>query len=207
MCAIPDEKIVPVGSMEVRVIAPRISEESSSRISFWWGLTSASIALSRHVHSLGGNVSGKRVIELGCGLGLAGITAGLSGADVLFTDYVPSALDFSRKNAILNGLSDSHTRFHILDWEDSGELGTFDMILGSEILYDYFFHGSLVSIIRRCLAPDGVVLLADRKRLCVSRFMGRLASAGFSCWETVSTVTLSGFPCQEITVFSLSRLQ
>ena len=83
-----DEISIPIGSLDVRMLAPRRREESDSRISFWWGITSAAIALARHMEARG-SLRGQRVVELGCGLGLAGITAGLLGADVLFTDYVP----------------------------------------------------------------------------------------------------------------------
>lgn len=196
---------IPIGSSAVRMVGPRNAEDPSSRISFWWGITSSAIALALHVQSMGEELVGKRVVELGCGLGLAGITAGLMGAKVLFTDYVQEALDFAERNAGLNGLPAENARFQILDWERAGDLEPFDLILGSEIVYDYFFHGSLISLLRRAVAARGVVLLADRKRLCVSRFVGRLNDAGFLCSETVSEVRVSGFPRQEITVFSLRR--
>jgi predicted nicotinamide N-methyase len=187
------------------MVGPRTAEDPSSRISFWWGITSAAIALARHVQSMGDELVGKRAVELGCGLGLAGITAGLMGAKVLFTDYVQDALDFAEKNAGLNGLPVENARFRILDWEGPGDLETFDLVLGSEIVYDYFFHGSLIRVLNGIVAPGGLVLLADRKRLCVSRFVGRLNDAGFLCSETVSQVRVNGFPPQEITVFALRR--
>jgi predicted nicotinamide N-methyase len=199
------ETTIPVGSTAVRMQGPRTAEDPSSRISFWWGITSAAIALARHVQSMGDELVGKRVLELGCGLGLAGVTAGLAGAEVLFTDYVKEALDFARRNTTLNGIPDKNAMFRILDWENADDLETFDLVLGSEIVYDYFLHGSLIGVLSRVVAAKGLVLLADRKRLCVSRFMGRLTSAGFMCTETVSNVQVSGFPTQEITVFALRR--
>lgn len=95
---------IPVGELLIRMLAPQDETDSDSRITFWWGITSAAVALALHIESHRENFSGKRVIELGCGLGLAGIAAGLAGAHVLFTDYVPQALEFAEKNARLNGL-------------------------------------------------------------------------------------------------------
>jgi len=149
--------------------------------------------------------AGKRVVELGCGLGLAGITAGLCGASVMFTDYVEDALDFARRNAAINGLKAGDASFRALDWELSEDLEPVDCVLGSEILYDYFFHGSLISILKRIVRPGGSALLADRKRLCVSRFVGRLIDAGFQCSESTSVIQVDGFPVQEVTVFALRR--
>ncbi len=200
-----DEIAIPIGSLDVRMLAPRRREESDSRISFWWGVTSAAIALGRHMEARG-SLRGQRVVELGCGLGLAGITAGLLGADVLFTDYVPEALDFARKNAELNGLTGQTIKTALLDWEDPGKMEPFNIVLGSEILYDYFFHGSLFKLLQSILEPGGTIILADRKRLVVTRFLGRLADRGFRCVETRSQVGLAGFPEQEISIFTLDRL-
>jgi len=196
---------IPIGSLDVRMLAPRRREESDSRISFWWGITSAAIALARHMEA-SGSLRGQRVVELGCGLGLAGITAGLLGADVLFTDYVPEALEFARKNAQMNGLTEQTIKSALLDWEDPGKMEPFNIVLGSEILYDYFFHCSLIKLLQTILEPGGTIILADRKRLVVTRFLGRLVDTGFRCFETRSQVVLTGFPEQEISIFTVDRL-
>jgi 2-polyprenyl-3-methyl-5-hydroxy-6-metoxy-1,4-benzoquinol methylase len=198
------EVAIPVGGRHVRILAPPPEEESGSRLSCWWGLTTSAIALSRHLANMG-DLASRRVIELGCGLGLAGITAGMLGAKVLFTDYMERALVFSKRNCELNGLNAANTRFRRLDWEAPDELSSFDMVLGAEVLYDYFFHGSLVRIMSSIVRPKGSIVIADRKRLVVSRFMGRLINAGFSCSETTSRVDLDGFPGQEVGIFTLER--
>jgi len=138
-------------------------------------------------------------------VGLAGITAGLCGAEVLLTDYVPEALDFARRNAQLNDLASQTIKSAVLDWEEPGAIGPFSFVLGSEILYDYFFHGSLIKLIQAILEPDGKILLADRKRLVVTRFIGRLVDKGFRCVETRYWIALDGFPEQEISIFALER--
>ncbi len=203
--SVADEISIPIGSLNVRMLAPRGQEDPGSRISFWWGITSSAIALARHIEA-GGSLRGHRVIELGCGLGLAGITAGLLGADVLFTDYVPEALAFAHKNAQMNGLTDQAVKSALLDWEDPGEIEPQSLVLGSEILYDYFFHGSLIKLLKIILQPGGKIILADRKRLVVTRFLGRLVDQGFRCEETRSQVAVAGFPEQEISIFTLDRV-
>ncbi|MEJ2717547.1 MAG: hypothetical protein P8182_10470 [Deltaproteobacteria bacterium] len=131
---------------------------------------------------------------------------GMLGARVCLTDSVPEAIEFVRQNIRLNGLDEERACCQLLDWESPEDLHPFSLILGSEILYDYFFHGSLIRIFRRLLAPGGTILLADRPRLAVSRFIGRMRDAGYRCKEIQTRVNLHPFPPQEISIFSLAIL-
>jgi predicted nicotinamide N-methyase len=194
---------ISIGRLRVFMAGPRDQSESGERISFWWGLTSAAVALSRHLEARGA-LRGERIVELGCGLGLAGITAGLLGAKVTFTDYVATALAHAEQNCRLNGVASAMADFVPLDWEDPGDIGKFSLALGSEILYDYFTHSALIDLLERILEPNGTILFADRKRLVVSRFLGRLAGKGFKCTEETIPVRIEGFPEQDITIFALN---
>ncbi len=195
---------LPIGDLNVRVLGPAEREESADRISFWWGLTSAAVALSRHLATMV-DLRDERVVELGCGLGLAGVTAGLLGASVTFTDYMPEALEFAWKNCHLNGVDMARTQFVQLDWESPYDLKDYTMVIGSEIAYDYFTHSALIKLMEVLTAPGGRILLAERKRLAVSRFVGRLIDRGFSSTETRSVIDDPGLPSQEVTIFAIER--
>ncbi|MFH1113419.1 MAG: methyltransferase domain-containing protein [Pseudomonadota bacterium] len=204
---IPDETRyrISIGDLEMELLTPGQREESGDRISFWWGLTSAAVTLSRHLTGLG-DLHGERVVELGCGLGLAGITAGLLGSRVTFTDYLPEALEFARGNCLLNHVDMDRTEFVRLDWEDPPAGTGFTMVIGSEIAYDYFTHGALIKLMETATKPGGRIILAERKRLAVSRFIGRMRNRGFASSETrYRLVSELGLPDQEITIFTLDR--
>lgn len=49
--------------------------------------------------------AGERVLEVGCGMGLAAVMAARAGARVVATDIVPAAVEATRANAALNGVS------------------------------------------------------------------------------------------------------
>ncbi len=108
-------------------------------------------------------------------------------------------------NAGLNGLDARRADFRTLDWESPGHLEHFDLIIGSEILYDYFFHGSLISLLKQAAGKTGRVMLADRKRLAVQRFIGRATQHGFGSREELVHVRMAGFPEQEISIFTLEK--
>ncbi len=189
-----------IGDRTIKLTIPGNRKESEDRISFWWGVTTSSIALSEEILKKG-NLSKLDVLELGSGIGLSGIAAALAGARVVFSDYVQDALEHCRTNCELNLDSLETVDFMRLDWENPGELTRFHMIIGAEILYDYFFHSSLIRILNGALKPGGLVILADRKRLVVSRFMGEMTRQGFLCKEQSQIVDRPGFPKQSVSVF------
>jgi predicted nicotinamide N-methyase len=197
---------IPIGQFDIRLTIPEVKEElCDDRISFWWGLTTASVALSRYLTNIS-TLRGKRVVELGCGLGLPGICAGLMSSLVTFSDSVEECLDVVRQNAILNGLGERECNFLQLDWE-AGYFGeVFDIIIGSEILYDYFCHSDLVRLLLKMLSPGGMILFAERKRLVVERFVGRLVDKGFQVAEFKMDLNFPKLPRQEISIFQLSRV-
>ncbi|HEY3068478.1 MAG TPA: HemK2/MTQ2 family protein methyltransferase [Methylomirabilota bacterium] len=49
--------------------------------------------------------SGERVLEIGCGLGLAAVMAAKAGATVVATDVVSAAVEATRLNAVVNGVT------------------------------------------------------------------------------------------------------
>jgi len=167
-------------------------------------VTSASLALAETLLR-GPDLTGLRAVELGCGLGLAGIAAGLRGAHVTFTDGEDEALVHALGNARAAGVPDDLLDARLLDWEDPAEGPGFDLLLGAEIGYDYLTHGALVALIPGLLAPRGRALLADRRRLVVDRWIGRLRKAGLSATLSETTVGHPGLPEQRITLFEMSR--
>lgn len=120
--------------------------------------------------------AGVRVLELGCGAGLVGLAAAASGCDVLFTDYVPEAVELALENARRNGLT---ANGRSLDWRAPWE-ERFPVIVGSDILYDSSLHGSLIGVFQLMLGPSGEIWLGDPGRSAASTFLDRAAHAGFS---------------------------
>src|SRR5919108_5440352 len=72
---------------------PRIQFRPDERLPYWADLWPSAMALARHLWQATA-LRGLRVLELGCGLGLAGIVASRKGGVVTFTDYEADALAF-----------------------------------------------------------------------------------------------------------------
>ncbi|HMV24260.1 MAG TPA: methyltransferase, partial [Saprospiraceae bacterium] len=74
----------------------------NERIPYWAELWPASIAMAEFLLNNRHLSEGKRLLEIGCGLGLAGIAANLSNAQVTMSDYLQEAVDIAKINWRLN---------------------------------------------------------------------------------------------------------
>ncbi len=103
-----------------------------------------------------------QVLELGCGLGVAGLAALHRGLDVIFTDYDITAIRFAERNAKLNGF----TRFRTmpLDWRCPPDDLKVPVILAADLTYELRNIDPLLALIRKMLLPGGVCLLTDPDR-------------------------------------------
>ena len=117
-----------------------------------------------------------RVLELGCGIGLVGMAAAARGCEVTFSDYVPMAVEVAVANARENGYH--AVRGLVLDWNAPTD-EQFDVLLGSDILYDRKNHRPLVGVLRTMLAPGGTAWIGDAGRYHVAEFIEWAWEAGF----------------------------
>ena len=120
----------------------------------------ASIALARLVSHCPSLVAGKRVLEIGAGLGLVGNAAAKAGAaEVLMVDLDADVLQLARRSIPENIPEDpSLANVQTLDWDDVPDdwpADRFDVVLAADVLYDDdAARGSRTSSHARC-APVG----------------------------------------------------
>jgi predicted nicotinamide N-methyase len=103
------------------------------------------------------DVSGLRVVELGCGLGLPSLVAAAKGARVTATDWAPDAIELLVANAARNGLV---LRAEVRDWREPWE-ERFDLAIAADVLYEQRNVEPLVERLAE-LAPAALVALAGR---------------------------------------------
>lgn len=112
----------------------------------------------------------RRILEIGAGLGVCGIVAAAFGHRTVVTDYKEEILDFARVSAAVNGCDG--VLCEKLDWLNPTDIGAFDMIVGSEVLFHPSFFGPLLDVFRKCLAPGGTIYLAhDARRKSLAGFL------------------------------------
>jgi predicted nicotinamide N-methyase len=96
-------------------------------------------------------LSGRRVLELGCGLAVPSLVAAGAGARVLATDGTPDAVVFAAHNLALNDLEGEVA---LADWREADELverGPWDLVLAADVLYLRHNVEALLRVLPRLL--------------------------------------------------------
>ena len=138
----------------------------------------------------------ERILEIGCGLGLASLVGHRRGADITASDCHPLAAGFLRHNVRLNGLPRlpyRHGHWHeasaaTADAAAPSHLrvaGRFDLVIGSDLLYERDDNGTLAGFIGEHARAAAEVWIVDPNRGNRSHFNRHMASHGFSRHEEV----------------------
>ena len=144
-------------------------------------------------------VTGERILEIGCGLGLSSLVAHRRGADVTASDCHPLTHAFLDANTLLNGLPPMaycHGLWGtaavredglptLTSAKDAELIGLFDLIVGSDILYERDDAGTLASFIDTHAAVRSEIWVIDPNRGNRAAFHKHMGRAGFAMHELV----------------------
>jgi predicted nicotinamide N-methyase len=138
---------------------------------YWAELWPSGVALADHVATL--DVRGRRVLDLGAGLGLPSLAAALGGADVLATDWAEDAVALLRANAERNHV---RLRAELARWDDPERFGTrWDIVLAADVLYEQRNADQLLRLLPQLDARE--IVLADPGRPFAKDF--------FAAWSDI----------------------
>lgn len=139
------------------------------------------------------DVAGKRILEVGCGLGLSSLVLHRRKADITASDQHPLAGSFLARNARLNGLPE--LTYRDLHWSiPNVELGRFDLLIGSDILYERNHIDLLASVLERHALAAAEVVFTDPGRGNSAPFTRALAAQGYTVTEVRSRFNESDTP-------------
>jgi predicted nicotinamide N-methyase len=150
--------------------------------------------------------TGQRLLEMGCGLGLATVGAMLGGFEVTATDYYEDALHVTRANAARNLSREPAVR--MVNWREwPTDLGKFDVVMAADVLYEKEYALLVGACMARALAPHGLAIVADPGRLALPLFRENLVHVGLEIFDTVTTKFEEGAVKQEIQVMRLRHVR
>lgn len=124
---------------------------------------------------------GKKVLEIGCGLALPSFVVTQKGAQVIATDFhadVPLFLELNQKQ--------NHLTFpyRVMNWRNEiertkNDLGLFDLVIGSDILYESQHPLQVAQALIAFLNPGGQIILADPGRAYIQKFITSMNQLGY----------------------------
>lgn len=174
--------------IHVRTLRDNLQYEDTDDVAAKLGISSATwplfgvlwasgeiLARIMHTHE----IKGKRILEVGCGIGLASLVLNKRLADITATDYHPEVENYLLVNTKLN--ETDAIPFMRTGWDDEEtNLGLFDMIIGSDLLYESVHADSLSEFINQHAKPQCEILLIDPGRKHHARFSKNMVSHGYS---------------------------
>jgi predicted nicotinamide N-methyase/uncharacterized protein YqgV (UPF0045/DUF77 family) len=189
----------------------------------WASVWPAAANLASLIAANANLVAGKRVVELGAGLGVAGLTAASVGArSVTLIDREALALHCAMSSAEVCGLqtgpvpdgSPEATAFYerkeeegvdggssavvsasVLDWGDVADDGLVaDVVLAAEVLYDPCEAAPLARSAAKLLREGGTLLLSDPAAGRIERARSKASDALRQLGATVSERPLASAP-------------
>jgi predicted nicotinamide N-methyase len=149
--------------------------DRDERLPYWADLWPSARVLAEELAVM--RLSGQRVLELGCGLGVVAIGATLGGGEVTATDYYEDAVLFAAVNVAEATGKTIATR--MVNWiEMPPDLGKFDVVLASDVLYEFRYATMVADAIVATLARGGEAIVADPGRIALQQFLDACTERG-----------------------------
>jgi len=154
-------------------------------------LWEASVVLSRYSLKHDSIFQNKKIIELGCGCGLLGISIlkEIPVKQYTFSDYNKSVLNNLKDNLKLNGISLNDKKIEIKqdDWKDYEKMtpNEYDIIIGTELIYKGGAILELAKVINKILKPEGKCFISmPKERSMTKTFLEYIEKEGLK-WKSL----------------------
>jgi predicted nicotinamide N-methyase len=203
---------VPVGDRVFSILRPRKSDDlireedfvEDERLPYWADIWPASTILAEQIISRNGD--GRRLLELGCGVGLVTTAAMASGHEVVASDYYTDALAFTRANAFRNLGKSPAAR--MMNWRSfPADVREFDKVIASDVLYETEYAKILPAVLMGALSLHGVALIADPGRIGAPEFLEKCEAVGIELLGKETFPYEVGEIKQKIDIYELGRMR
>ncbi len=174
------------------------------QIPYWAELWPSAIALSEYIVEHKDLFVGNSVLEIGCGLGLPGIVAGMQGAKVTLTDYLQGAIEFAAFNWQLN--LNSVPDVSILDWRNPPKNYQPDILLASDVAYESRSFEPLAKALGQLVKPGGIIIISEPNRKFAKSFFDDFSNLGYEVNVEDKKVIKNNI-AYNITIYQLRNLK
>ena len=139
---------------------------------FWARIWPSSKAMSQFLAIEPEWVRGKKILEVGAGLGLPSFAIAHLAREVIVTDHASEAVALINKN--ITHLCINNMKAMCLDWNDFPDTISADTILLSDVNYAPGAFGPLLTLIEKLMEEGAVVIIATPERIMAAPFVEAL---------------------------------
>jgi predicted nicotinamide N-methyase len=154
----------------VKTIYERLlTEDNSTRFPFWARIWPSSKAMTAFLRKERFWVEGKRVLEIGAGIGLPSFDSAGHAREMIISDHSIEAVELAEKNIRHLGLKNVKAMY--LDWNHFPEGVVGETVLLSDVNYSPDEFGNLLDLIQRFLERGATVIISTPQRLAATKFV------------------------------------
>ncbi len=126
------------------------------------------------------DTTSKKVLEVGCGIGLSSLLLNHLDAHITATDYHPEVESFLLKNTHLN--DDKKIPFIRADWAEAknSAFDEYDLIIASDVLYESSCAELLSTFLNQYAKKSCEIIIVDPDRGNHSKFSKEMVGLGFT---------------------------
>ncbi|MCG6916385.1 MAG: protein N-lysine methyltransferase family protein [Deltaproteobacteria bacterium] len=173
---------------------------NEAELPYWGKIWEASILLAAYLIAQP-VVPGRKILEIGTGLGVSGLFAASCGHDVTLSDHKEEIIRFIRANTLLNNLD--NVPVISVDWTQPASNQLYDWIVGSEVVYHRSTYDSMVQFLQQSLKPSGTIFLAKSTSLPANVFFSKLTQ--YFKFKQLDKVMRSGDQEFAISLYAIKR--
>ncbi len=166
---------------DLEIIWENMSREEfgeDERMPYWAELWPSSLVLGAWLGQVGDEIAGRVCLDVGCGLGLTAMLGAFMGARVWAFDYETVAVQTTLANARRNNIAG--VAGLTADWRfPAFKAGGISRAWAGDIMYERRFVRPVAEFLKHCMAPGGVVWLAEPCRTSYREFLAILREAGW----------------------------
>ncbi len=151
------------------VYEQNLLEDQRTPFPYWAKIWASSLALTSYLKKNQDLVNGKRVIEIGAGIGLPSFTIAQWAATIIISDHALEAVKLMQQNIVHCRLTNITAM--CLDWNHFPEEIKAEVVLLSDINYAPEQFSPLLTLIHRFLAEGAVVIISTPQRIMGASFV------------------------------------
>lgn len=154
------------------VYEKQLIKDPSTAFPFWAKIWASSLALTSFLKKEMQLVEGKKVLEIGAGIGLPSFVVANAAASIIVSDHAAEAVVLMEKNIEHLGLRNAKAL--CLDWNHFPDSIKADLVLLSDINYAPEEFEALLKLIQRFLEQGSTIIIATPQRIMATPFVAAL---------------------------------